>query len=206
MGDHDHRTGKTPQVVLQPLNHGNIQMVRRLIQNQHITWSKQNSHQSRPFPLTAGKFTDLLFQIQDAEPSQQGSCPGLNISYRRLGCSALIGQGTSSYCRQHIKLRIKVRGLGKITDHKLVLLNDLSLIRLLLTCQDPKKGGLTGSVDTDDSDLFSFLQGKGCFLQKHPACITLTDLFCIDNAAQTVSPAYTNDLNPYFNSCCCRFS
>ena len=61
---------------------------------------------------------------------------------------------------QHGFSILKFRDLGQIPDIQAAPLHHRTLIRLLQACRDPKERGLSGSVDSDQADLFPLIDGK----------------------------------------------
>ena len=61
MADHQHRTGVALEVIFQPFHGGKVQVVRGLVQDQHIRLFQQQLCQTQPGQLTAGKHGNVLF-------------------------------------------------------------------------------------------------------------------------------------------------
>ena len=55
MADHQHRAGVALEVIFQPFHGGKVQVVRGLVQDQHIRFFQQQLCQTQPGQLTAGK-------------------------------------------------------------------------------------------------------------------------------------------------------
>ncbi len=70
MGHHKDRPFVIPEIVLQPVDHLPVQMIRWLVQQKHIKVLCQRLRQHDPSLLPAGKSLDLLIKIHDTELHQ----------------------------------------------------------------------------------------------------------------------------------------
>ena len=65
-----HNQGPTErlQLIFQPIRHLTVQMVCRLIQYEHITWSNQHGNKCKTLSLSTGKLSCLLFKVCNTKP------------------------------------------------------------------------------------------------------------------------------------------
>ena len=153
MRNHDHNAFKAVQIILQPGYHLVIQMVGRLIQNQHIRRVYQSSGQCDTLLLTTGKLfhRDIVF----CNPQLVQ-----NISGFTFRAPVLLPFPIS-----HIVLYNgtfwKIRHLRQISDTKTILGNHLSLISLLFPCNDFQQSTFSSSIDSNDSDFIPIMDSIG---------------------------------------------
>ena len=55
------------QIIFQPFGHFQIQMVRRLIQDNQFRVRDQDIRQGNPFQLSSGQFPDLLIEVMNLQ-------------------------------------------------------------------------------------------------------------------------------------------
>ncbi len=129
MGYHDQAAAPALQVILQPGCHGVIQMVRRLIQHQNITWLHQDLCQSQTFSLTAGKLGYFLIQPDNAKGLKHAFCFSFHIPLCTLRHFFLhmLPDGAGV---------IKFRCLWQKADHHMICFRAASLIRLFQSRSD----------------------------------------------------------------------
>ena len=77
----------------------------------------------------------------------------------------VIGDFTACHIGQHRGTIRKCVRLGQEGQLYAILHNDLPLISLLGTCDNPKQGRLARAVDADDPDLFSLMNAAGDIIE-----------------------------------------
>ena len=153
MRNHDHNAFKAVQIILQPGYHLVIQMVGRLIQNQHIRRVYQSSGQSDTLLLSTRKLLHRDIMFCNPQLIQ-------NISGLTFRAPVLLPFPIS-----HIVLYNgtfwKIRHLRQISDTKTILGNHLSLISLLFPCNDFQQSTFSSSIDSNDSDFIPIMDSIG---------------------------------------------
>ena len=153
MRNHDHNAFKPVQVILQPGYHLIIQMVGRLIQNQHIRRVYQSSGQSYTLLLSTRKLLHRDIMFCNPQLIQ-------NISGLTFRAPVLLPFPIS-----HIVLYNgtfwKIWHLRQIGDTKAILGNHLSLICLLFPCNDFQQSTFSCSIDSNDSDFIPIMNSIG---------------------------------------------
>ena len=149
MSNHDHNALKPVEVILQPGHHLIVQMVGRLVQDQHIGRIHKGAGKGNLFLLAAGKLLHQGVMLSDAKLVQ-------NIPCLTLGTPVLL-----PFTVRHIILHNgslwKIRHLGQIGDPKPVLRNYLSLIGLFFPCNDLKQSTFSCSIDSDNTNLITIM-------------------------------------------------
>ncbi len=74
-------------------------------------------------------------------------------------------------------LFFKYRMLGKKTAHYMAGHGDISLIGFLQSGHDLKKCGLTRTIYSDNTNLFSFCKIKGCVVKQQPIPVRFRYIF-----------------------------
>ena len=74
MRDQQHRAGELEQVVFQPLDAGDVEVVRRLVEQQQVGRVDEQLGERDPRPLAAAKAVDRLLEILvvEADAVQRG--------------------------------------------------------------------------------------------------------------------------------------
>ena len=129
MSNHDHHPFKTVQIIFQPGSHFVVQVVGRLIQNQHIRRIGKYCCQCYSFFLASGKMANLFFMIRNPQSVQDHM--RLRFRIPAFICLSLC------YIRKNRRSLRKLRMLGKISNTKPILGNDLTLICFFQTRQNP---------------------------------------------------------------------
>ena len=129
MGDHDQCASPFFQIVLQPVCHVIVQMVGGLVQQQNVRRGEQHRNKRQALPLSAGKLACRLVKVPDPKAGHHG----LGVAFD--GPPVLVGYISSQHTFQTGQLRVKLRVLGQIPDHRMIGGGDGSLIRLLHPCQ-----------------------------------------------------------------------
>ena len=148
MGDDDQRLAPLEQPVLQPLGHVEVDVVGRLIQEEHVAVPAEYAREGDAHLLSAGELADGLLQIREAQLGQDGlrligggsgvlAGPGGQILQRGLGDGCVLPQ--------HRRLR-------QIGDGHIPLHGDAALVRLFEPCQKAQEGALAAAVLAYDAD------------------------------------------------------
>ena len=153
MRNHDHNAFKPVQIILQPGYHLVIQMVGRLIQNQHIRRVYQSSGQSYTLLLATRKLLhrDIMF----CNPQLIQNISGLAF------CAPVLLPFPISHIVLYNGTFWKIRHLRQIGDTKAILGNHLSLICLLFPCNDFQQSTFSSSIDSNDSDFIPIMDSIG---------------------------------------------
>ncbi len=154
MGHHQKRAPEALEVILQPLGHGPVQMVRGLIQHQKIRCGQQGGRQRHTLPLAAGQRSHLLVEVADAQPVQK--LPGLRLQVINMLLTLIV---TDNGLEDAVR-RLKLRVLRKKADAQSPAPDNITLIRLHEPCHHPEQGGFAGAVHADERHLLALLNGK----------------------------------------------
>ena len=159
MGHHHQSALEPAEPVLQPRGHLRVQMVGRLIQNQHIRRMDQRRRQSHPLPLSAGKGSHLLLVVRQSQPVEHGF--GLIL----VQLPEFFGK-VQEYLLQNRGVVLHGRVLLQQAHLHIGVPGNRSGIGFQPACQHFQKRGLAGAVNADDADLVPFVQIKIHILQQ----------------------------------------
>ena len=173
MRNHDHNSLKTVQIIFKPGCHLIIQMVGRLVKDQHVGRIYKHSSQRHTFFLSAGKMCDFFFVILDSQFIQN------HMSFR-LRIPALFSLPLRHIGKNGSPFR-ESRMLGKKTDTQAILHDHLTVICFFQSCKDTQKCCLSRSVDSDDSYLVSLMDPAGNIIKDHFISINFTDMLQVQN-------------------------
>ena len=173
MCNHDHNSLKAVKIIFKPGRHLIIQMVGRLIKDQHIGGIYKHGSQRYTFFLSAGKMCDLFFVLLDSQFIQDHMCFCLRIPALFSLTLCHIGKNRSPFRES--------RMLGKKTDTQAILHDHLTVICFFQSCKDPQKCCLSCSVDSDDSYLVSLMNPTGNIIKDHFISINFTDMLQVQN-------------------------
>ena len=183
VGDHQERAAVPCKEVLQPLDHGAVQMVGGLVQDQKIRRSEEGRRQGCPLSLSAGQRVRLPVRLCDPEafqhgPRLAGSVPVLMLSAD--GAADVLQDGQAV---------VELRVLGKKGDPKPVGPDHLSFVRLQRSGDDGEEGGFPGPVHADDAETVFGIDPSGHAVQQKPVLKAFRNIFqCQDIRHQQYSP------------------
>ena len=186
MGDHDQRARPGVEVVLQHGEGVDVQVVGRLVQQQHVRLAEQQPQELQPPPLAAGQVVEPGGQplAGEAEVLQQragtglptGGQPGLpaqpldRLQHPLASRAARPRSGSGSRSRS-VRPRLTVPG-----------------VRRQLAQQQPQQAGLAGAVDPDQADprrpARSTRSGRAAAPAVRPGTVRLTPVQVEDVLAQ----------------------
>ena len=140
MCHHNHCSPVIFQIIFQPLHRFQVQMVRRLIQKQYITRSKEHCNKSQSFPLSAGQMSHRFIEIVYAKPRHHGFGIAFQIPFFMFFPVFLLMHTSNLRIRKYILkcsfLRVKFRHLRQIANHKMIGPYDISGIRFFESCHN----------------------------------------------------------------------
>ena len=177
---HDHGSFITIQIVFQPCEHLIIQMVGRLVQQQYIKILHQCPYKCCLSPLTTGKLCQQLLMIQNAQLIEHALCFTLQCPVHVPHTICHIGKYGFFFRKCWILLQV--------CDPDPVLCDHLPFIWLFQSSKHTQKCCLSGSVDTDHTDLLSFGNATGNVIKNHFSAKNLADMFYIDNIHKMPAP------------------
>ena len=182
MGGDQERAAAAAEVLLDPLEGGDVEVVRRLIEEEQVRIGDHESSHRRPRLLPAGECRGRLFPLvrPEAEAGQRLVDPlveGVATEHlvlveerrvarflhavlalegrERLGHTVEVG-GTLTHRRPEVRRRheclVEVRLLGQQADRQLALVVNLTLVRLVTAGGDPEQRRLAGAVRADEAD------------------------------------------------------
>ena len=145
MGDEQNRTVVALQHLLKPLNRLDIEVVRRLIEDEEIRLREEDLLEALPSLLTSGQGIEIITE-------------GLDLLFHREGLRIREIRRDIFFCPRHIGVLLR-----EITDFLSLRKSDyrLGVIRLLLAQNTLNKRRLAGSIDPDNRRFFLVLDMKG---------------------------------------------
>ena len=151
--DHDQPAPEFFQPVLQPLHHFGIQMVRRLVEHQHVRRVDERCAQGRTAAFAARKRADPPVGVRKTELRQHT----LGLVFVQL---PEFRRHTGKDLLQNGQLISHIRILCKHADLQIRLAGDRPAVRLELSGQNLQKCRLSGAVDADHAGLVALVQIK----------------------------------------------
>ena len=151
MGHHNNAAGEGDELLLQPCGHFAVQMVGRLVQNQHVRRLQQCRCQCHALALTAGENAHIPVGVVDAELIEHGN----SFVFMHFPISIALG---GKNLLQNGQAFVHGRVLGKEHHLHVGKAGHGAGVRLLCACKTPQEGGFSRAVDADDTDLVTGLQ------------------------------------------------
>ena len=156
MGDDNQRPAVLEQPVFQPLRHVKVNVVGRLVKEQHVALAAECACERHAHLLPAGKFPHGLIQISKAQLREDGlrfisgggwvfPLPRGQIIQRRLGDGIVLAEH---------------RCLRQIRHGHAALDADFAMIGLFLPAEQAQKGGFSRAVAPDDADAVALGDGQ----------------------------------------------
>ena len=145
MGDEQNRTVVALQHLLEPLNRLDIEVVRRLIEDEQVRLREEDLLEALPGLLTAGQGIEIITE-------------GVDLLLHREGLRIREIRRDILFCPRHIGVLLR-----EITDLLSLRKRDhaLGIIRLLLAQNTLNKRRFAGSIDPDNRRFFLVLDMKG---------------------------------------------
>ena len=198
VGDSHHGAGVALQELLQPVHRFSVQVVGRLIKQQHVGLGEQQTAQGHAALLTAGQHTDVGIPWGQAQGvggnfklvlgiRAGGGDDGFQFSllssqcvkvgvFSAVGGVHLFQAGLGSEHFAHTAFhgfthgvgRVELGFLGQVTDVQAGHGNGFALNFLVHTGHDLEQGGFAGTVGTQDTDLGTGEEGKGDVFKNVP--------------------------------------
>ena len=165
MGNHKDGSPKFPQIFFQPGNHLRIQMIGRLVQQQHIKIQSQYFSQSYLAPLSSGKIFYRRIILQNPQLIQIALYFPLLLTVLDI--------------RQNRGIFRKLGILRQIGNPQIILLNNLSLIRFFQSGCHFQKRGFSRTIYTNNTDFVPFLNTKGRMVKNHFFSVNFADIFYV---------------------------
>ena len=154
MGYHKNCSPESDQILLQPLRHRVVQMVRRLVQYQNICRCQKGVHKCDSFFLSSGHMRHLFLIICKTKLIQHRFCLRF---HRPLIC---ITGDTTHCCLKHCLCLSEYRCLWQITYLYRIPHAELPGIIFLHTRHNFQKCRFSHTIDSDDSDFFILIYPK----------------------------------------------
>ncbi len=148
MRDDEHRAGEFQQRFLERAQRLDVEVVRRLVEQQHVRARDQHLRQVEPPSLTTGELAHrlLLVGAAEVEAREVGARGHLEFADRDhvLAARDILEDGL--FGLQRVARLVDVRDLHRLADH------DLSGIGLFFLRDQFEQGALAGAVRADDAD------------------------------------------------------
>ena len=156
MGDDNQRPAIFEQPVFQPLRHVKVNVVGRLVKEQHIALAAEYARERHTHLLPAGKFPHGLIQISKAQLREDG--------LRFIGGGGWVfplpcGQVIQRSLRDGIVLA-EHRCLRQICHGHAALDADFAVIGFFLPAEKAQEGGFTRAVAADNADAVALGDGQ----------------------------------------------
>ena len=190
VGHHDQRPPPGAQIVLQPEHHVVVQVVGRLVQDEHVTGPGQHRRQGHPAALPAGQLPHALVEPGHPQPVEDG--PGLIL---RQGAVGVVQP--QQHLLQHGALPLEHRILGQVLQTHAGIQPHRAPVGLLRPGQQAQQGGLSRAVDAHDAHFVPPLQIKGHPVQQDAVPVTLGQLF---RRQQHTGPSLRQNLLPVYRN------
>ena len=137
---------------------GNIQMVRRFVQNKEIRFFKEEAEKGEPCLLPAGKHAHRLEHVISPKKEHTQDIAGFLFPEVK---------GVPHFVK-HRELRVEsFLLLGIVSHFHIVSHLDESGVRFLFSCNHFQDGGLPCAVGTDEADGLPFFDMDGEIFEKH---------------------------------------
>jgi hypothetical protein len=224
----DRHRGAPPgaQVLLQPVQGAFVEVVGRLVQQQHLRRGRQDGRQPQPDPFPAGETAHGAAAVDQTqpEPVQGAFHPRVGViaaaqledrhqvpvlgrgrllapGHRRLQAAHPLLDGAQTAQRPVDDLldgRVRRRPpvLGEIADATGGLDDDAALVRLFAPGEQPQQGGLAGAVLSDDPGALARGQGAGHLVKDEPAVVGLADTERGDLCRHASTPEHSRTGRP----------
>ena len=171
VGHHDEAAPEGTQPLLQPGHHFAVQMVRGLVQHQHIRRVDQRGDQGHPLALAAGEGVHLLGKVRKAQLRQHG------LGFIFIQFPEFLRE-VQEHLFQHRGMVVHHRILGEEADLGVGIAGDPPLVRFQIAGQYLQKSGLAGAVDADHAHLVPVIEIKIHIRQQLPAAEIDGKMFC----------------------------
>ncbi len=147
VGDEDDRLPGLPHEAFQPEHALQIEMVRRLVEEQRVRLVRQGAGDREPLAPTAAERRCVLFQIGETELSQRDLGPGCRVG-AVVVLLAQVADDLGDGCGALGELVV----LRDVPQAQALLPGDLALVRLLDPDEDLEQRGLASAVGTDEAE------------------------------------------------------
>ena len=144
VGHHDEPAPEAAEPVLQPGDHGGIQVVGGLVQDQHVRRVDKGRRQGQALTLPAGEGPHLPLKLRETQLRQHGF--GLIL----VELPELRREAEEDLLQDRCVLP-HLRVLGEEAHLHVGVPGDAALVRLDLPGEHPEESGLSGAVDADDA-------------------------------------------------------
>ena len=195
MGHHQQCGARTLQVVLKPLDSGDIQVVGRLVKNQEIRLRDNGPRQRQTLALTARKVVDTLVGIGQPEAGKELFqtvlvVPGMRLvhfMHNAFGCCRIarsqirviaahkVGNrviGLQSGVN-HTDTRRKSRFLGKIAYSQTAAVHNFTAVGSLVARKNTQQRTFACAVSGDDTYFIALLHSKSYIAEEQAVAVAL---------------------------------
>ena len=117
VADENHRRAARRQKLLQPLNRLDVEMVRRLVEQQHIGTAQQNLRQLDAHTPTARKFTRRTLEIRAQETQSEQRALNFRLVVLAAHHQVAFVFLREAFHQRHVFLALVVRALAKLALH-----------------------------------------------------------------------------------------
>ena len=168
VADHDERHRLGLEQRLEPEDRVDVQVVRRLVEQQQVRLADERAGDGQPCLPASGEDAGLDRRIGEPGPAQRDAGPVVVVA----GCR---GDDPS-----HGLVGFERRMLGHVADPQALAPRADALVGHLELGEDLQQGRLPGSVRTDQADAIAFVQREGKPLEQRPLAECLADALAVD--------------------------
>ena len=169
MGDHQQCLVAAIEESLEPLNHLEVEMVRRFVKNQQVWFSDEYICQSHTLLLTTTELAHRLLQVTDLQLSEN------LFGFQHTFLVALMIET----CIKDTLLRIEGWRLLKHTDSQVTTEDDLTVVVALHTRENRKQSRLSSTILCYQSHLLPFGYGETDVAEQYKRAKRLRQLLYI---------------------------
>ena len=151
MGDHEHRSLARRQVPRQPVDALDVEVVRRLVEQQQLRRVEQQLRERDAAPLATGQRPDLRLHPsgkRDRHPAEQA---GQHGAERRVPRPLVLGTIAHELLADRA-VAVELVALGQQRRADAAGHRDRAAVGLLGAADQPQQGGLALAVGADDPD------------------------------------------------------
>ncbi len=173
MGDDDERGGTTGEVLGQPGDGLDVEVVGRLVEHDQVVVAEEQPGQRAATPLATGQAGDLSVE-RDAGKQDLDDLAG-----ERVGGPLVLREVAEDRLLDG-RRRVEVVTLGEVAEVEAAGARDPALVGVLEPADDPQQGGLAVSVAADDSDPLTGAHTEADSVEEGADAVGLVDALEVD--------------------------
>ena len=177
MRDHQHRAGKLEQRIFKRPQGFDVQIVGRLIEQQHVAALEQRLGQMQTTAFTTGQTANLLLLILALEVEPSEVSPRWHFEAADIDDVQTLGDFFPDVVRafQRFAGLLDIGHLDGLAD------DDFTAVGLLLAGNHPEQRRFTGTVGADDADDGTGGHDETEIIDQHPVAVALGDVLELEH-------------------------